>query len=86
MKYIDAQFAMIQARITYWNALIVSGGYKTVTKTQRGRGANPDGTIIWGPMTDEEKLEHCLGVLQNHLDRLQEFTDAIGKIYYRDEE
>lgn len=79
MKYIDAQFAMIQARITYWNALIVSGAYKTVVKTERGRGSNEDGTIRFGPMTDDEKLEHCFGVLKNHLDRLQEFTDAIGE-------
>ncbi len=78
MKFIDSQIAVLQARVMYWHAMVTSGAYRSI-KTQRGCGRGDDGAIIFRDLTDEEKLDHCMGVLKNHLDRLQEFSDYIGE-------
>ena len=58
-----------QAYITYWNAMVVSGNYKS-RKVQRGCGKNEDGSIKFRDLTEEELLQDAMSILHNHVRRL----------------
>jgi hypothetical protein len=75
-RNIQAQIVSTQGYITYWNAMVVSGGYKQ-RKTTVGYGSNEDRTMKFRDMTDEEKLEDTLATLLRHVKRVWELTDAL---------
>lgn len=75
-KILEVQIQASQAFVVYWNAMISSGAYKT-RKTKIGQEFTKEGGITFRPMTETELLENTLGILHNHVDRVQSLTDAL---------
>ena len=83
-RYCEMQFQMALTRANHWNALISSGAYR-LSKTQRGCGKNPDGTIAFRDMTDDEKLESAIATANAHMRFAQECLEAFGNSVKDDE-
>jgi len=85
LEYAKRQFQLTQAQVTYWNAVVVSGGYR-LHKTQRGRENTPeeiaagDHSLHFRDLTDDEKLSSSLKTLQSHIQRLWELNDVIAEL------
>ncbi len=83
LQFMQNQFICTQMWVMYWNAMIVSGGYKLTTRA-RGRKntpeeiANGDTGLKFRPLTDEEKLEEALGTLQRQINHMHELNEAIA--------
>lgn len=75
-KILETQIQAAQAFVVYWNAMISSGAYK-YRKTEIGCGSSCDGRILFRPMTETELLESTLGILHNHVDRVQKLTEVL---------
>lgn len=58
---LQCQIAATQAQITYWQTLITSGAYADMSLSH----------LNGSPLTDREKLDHALGVIQNHVNHLR---------------
>lgn len=67
----ERNYILYRSRFELWLAKATTGAYKRM-KLERGSGRNPDGSTTMRSSTEEEKLEYCLGVAQNHLDRMQD--------------
>jgi hypothetical protein len=74
VKYSEAQFHLFMARAARWTALVNSGAYK-LSKKQRGRGHNDDGTIKFRDLTDEEKLEDAMATIDRHIQIASDFAE-----------
>jgi len=76
-EYAKYQFQVFQAYVMYWNAIIVSGGYKH-RKYMIGCKKDllhPDG---WRTPTDEEKLADALETMNRHIHHMSESAEVIG--------
>lgn len=77
-EYCKMQFELHLARAAHWNAIAVSGAYK-FRKTQRGTDEkNEDGSIKFRDLTDEEKLQDTISIMNAHLHNARECLDAYG--------
>ena len=76
MKRIEGQILGIFSQVLYRHAEIVSGAYK-LRKKERGCGKNDDGTTAFRPLTEAEKLEDSMAVMQRQIHALNEHVDAL---------
>jgi hypothetical protein len=76
LSYNEAQFQLSMGRAAWWTALVQSGAYK-LRRAEIGCGHNADGTILFRPQTDEEKLEAALATVQRHLEIAAQFAEAL---------
>ncbi|QDH83494.1 hypothetical protein [Achromobacter phage Motura] len=60
-----AEIAAIQGHITYWQTVLMTGAYRDMNTFH----LNGD------PLSDKEKRDKALGIIQNHVDRLQGISD-----------
>jgi len=73
MTLIEAQYRTTQARLILRHAEVVSGAYK-FRQIGTGTITSP------GPDVDDEgKLKYVLGIMERHVERLQEIEDYIGE-------
>lgn len=84
-QYAQNQFFLAQTRAMMQHAEIVSGAYK-FRKIQRGRDntaeeiAAGDTSLHFRDMTDEEKLQSSLEIMQLQINLMQECMDHIYHI------
>jgi hypothetical protein len=82
LEYCRFQLQEVQAHITFWQTKILSGAYKLDT-TKRGREPSEEerakGEVIgWRDLTDEEKLQGCMGTLHTHV----KWVRILGEVYH----
>lgn len=76
MNFNEAQFLLAMGRAALWTAIVQSGGYK-LRKSKVGCGRNADGTVLFRPQTDDEKLAGALATAQRHLEIAAEFAEHL---------
>ncbi len=76
MHFNEAQFLLSMARASLWTAIVQSGAYK-LSKSETGCGRNEDGTIVFRPQTDSEKLEHAVATARRHIEIAAEFAEHL---------
>lgn len=73
MRLVEGQFWITFARLIYRHAEVISGSYK---KQKISHGTISSG----GPeLTDDEKLTHTMGIMQRHVELMQDCINHIGK-------
>jgi len=78
MTYAEGQLAVFQAYLLRDHAEIVSGAYK-LRKTKQGCEKTEENPSGWRDLTDEEKLESCLGTMTRRIGFMSETIEYIEK-------
>ncbi len=76
MNHDEAQFLLAMGRAALWTAITQSGGYK-LSAAEVGCGQRADGTIIFRPQTDDEKLKEAMNTARRHLEIAAEFAQGL---------
>ncbi len=74
MTYLEGQIEVTKGYIAYWQAVIVSGGYRLRKIYHRLEEGGPE-----VPLTDDQLLADAQGTLMRHVQRLGELVELIAK-------
>ncbi len=83
MNYLEGQIEQTKAYVSYWQAMIVSGGYKN-RKLYKPCGDNPEYNECkdkpgYRALTDEESLKEATDTMLRHCHKLGELIEHLSE-------